>query len=139
MLGAVAVWALVQVKLLIIAVLIALILAAAASPLVGGLRRIGLAPILAAWVTLLGGIVVLGGIITGIVFAVRNQWDELSTAATEGFDDLLGWVQTLPFPIDEQQVEDARNSIVDFLTSAEFGQTALSGVSARRSSSPASS
>ena len=63
------------------------------------------------------------------MFAVRNQWDELSTAATEGFDDLLGWVQTLPFPIDEQQVEDARNSIVDFLTSAEFGQTALSGVS----------
>ena len=63
-LGAVAVWALVQVKLLVIPVLIALILAAAASPLVGWLRRIGLAPILAAWVTLLGGIVVLGGIIT---------------------------------------------------------------------------
>ena len=34
-LGAVAVWALVQVKLLVIPVLIALILAAAASPLVG--------------------------------------------------------------------------------------------------------
>lgn len=128
-LGAVAVWALVQVKLLVIPVLIALILAAAASPLVGWLRRIGLAPILAAWVTLLGGILVLGGIITAIVFAVRNQWDELSTAATDGFDDLLGWVQTLPFPIDEQQVEDARNSVVDFLTSAEFGQTALTGVS----------
>jgi putative heme transporter len=128
-LGALAVWALVQVKLLVIPVLIALIVASAAAPLVGWLRRRGLSPMLAAWVTLLGGILVLGGIITAIVFAVRNQWDELSTAATEGFDDLLGWVQTLPFPVDEQQVEDARNSIVDFVTSAEFGQTALTGVS----------
>ena len=128
-LGALAVWALVQVKLLVIPVLIALIVASAAAPLVGWLRRRGLSPMLAAWVTLLGGILVLGGIITAIVFAVRNQWDELSTAATEGFDDLLGWVQTLPFPVDEQQVEDARTSIVDFVTSAEFGQTALTGVS----------
>ena len=128
-LGALAVWALVQVKLLVIPVLIALILAAAASPLVGWLRR-HMPPILAAWVTLLGGIVVLGGIITAIVFAVRNQWASLTESATEGFDDLLDWVETLPIPIDPQQVEDGRDSIIDFLTSAEFGRSAVAGVSA---------
>lgn len=128
-LGALAVWALVQVKLLVIPVLIALILAAAASPLVGWLRRY-MPPILAAWVTLLGGIVVLGGIITAIVFAVRNQWASLAQSATEGFDDLLAWVETLPIPIDPQQVEDARDSIIEFLTSAEFGRNAVAGVSA---------
>jgi predicted PurR-regulated permease PerM len=64
------------------------------------------------------------------VFAVRNQWDELVVAASEGFDDLLGWAQTLPFPIDEQQLDDARDGIIDFITSAEFGTGALAGVSA---------
>ncbi|WP_173921521.1 AI-2E family transporter [Agromyces sp. Marseille-P2726] len=128
-LGAIAVWALVQVKLLVIPVLIALIVAAAASPLIGWLRRF-MPPILAAWVTLLGGIIVLGGIVTAIVFAVRNQWGPLVQSASEGFDDLLAWVETLPFSIDRIQVEQARDSVVDFLTSAEFGRGALAGVSA---------
>jgi predicted PurR-regulated permease PerM len=128
-LGAIAVWALVQVKLLVIPVLIALIVAAAASPLIGWLRRL-MPPILAAWVTLLGGIIVLGGVITAIVFAVRNQWGPLVQSASEGFDDLLAWVETLPFTIDRNQVEQARDAVVDFLTSAEFGRGALAGVSA---------
>jgi predicted PurR-regulated permease PerM len=128
-LGALAVWALLQVRLLVIPVLIALILAAAAAPLVAWLRRKGWSPMLAAWTTLLGGILVLGGVVTLIVFAVRGQWDSLVESATEGFDDLLGWVQELPIPIDQQQIDEWRNSIVDFVTSAEFGQTALTGVS----------
>ncbi|HEX6955973.1 MAG TPA: AI-2E family transporter, partial [Agromyces sp.] len=128
-LGALAVWALLQVRLLVIPVLIALILAAAAAPLVAWLRRKGWSPMLAAWTTLLGGLLVLGGIVTLIVFAVRGQWESLVQSATEGFDDLLGWVQELPIPVDQQQIDDWRNSIVDFVTSAEFGQTALTGVS----------
>ncbi|WP_448003518.1 AI-2E family transporter [Agromyces bauzanensis] len=128
-LAALAIWALVQVKVLVIAVLVALILAAAAAPLVGWLRRHHVSPMLAAWITLLGSILVLGGIITGVVFAVRSQWADLVDSATQGFDDLLGWVQTLPIPIDQQQIDDARDSIIDFVTSAEFGQTALTGFS----------
>ncbi|MBM7503855.1 AI-2E family transporter [Agromyces aurantiacus] len=128
-LAAIAVWALLQVTVIVIPVLVAVILAAAASPLIGWLRRHGLPPMLAAWVTLLSGIIVLGAIITAIVFAVRSQWQELVDSATQGFDDLLGWVQRLPFPIEQQQLDDARNAIVDFVTSAEFGQTALTGVS----------
>src|SRR6478735_8633717 len=116
-LGALAVWALVQVKLLVIPVLIALIVASAAAPLVGWLRRRGLSPILAAWVTLVGGILVLGGVVTAIVFAVRNQWDELAASAGEGFDDLQAWLKDLPFPIDQQQVTSARDAIVDYVTS----------------------
>jgi predicted PurR-regulated permease PerM len=128
--AALAVWALVQVKLLVIPVLIAIILASAAAPLLRWLRGRGVNAMLAAWITLLGGIVVLGGVITLIVFAVRNQWDELVVSASEGFDDLLAWLQTLPIPIDQEQIDDARDAIVDFVTSAEFGTGALAGVSA---------
>lgn len=129
-LAGVAIWALVQVKLLVIPVLIAIIVAAAAAPLVGWLRRHGVSPILAAWITLLGGIIVFGGVVTLIVLAVRDQWQELAIAAAEGFDDLLDWAQTLPFPIDQQQIDDARDAIIEFVTSAEFGTGALAGVSA---------
>ena len=128
-LAAVAIWALLQVKLLVISVLIAIILAAAASPLLVWLRR-HMKPILAAWITLLGSILVLGGIITLIVFAVRNQWENLAESASEGLDDLQAWLADLPFPIDQRQITAARESIVDFVTSAEFGAGAIAGVSA---------
>lgn len=129
-LAALAVWALVQVKLLVISVLIAIILAAAAAPLVRWLRRHGVAPILAAWITLLGGILLLGAVVTLIVLAVRDQWGELVASASEGFDELIAWLQTLPVPIDQEQINAARDAIVDFFTSAEFGTGALAGVSA---------
>jgi len=87
---ALAIWALVQVDLLVVPVLIAIILAAAAAPLVGWLRRHGVSPILAAWITLLGGITVLGGIVTLIVFAEPNPaHDALARLERELGDDLL--------------------------------------------------
>ncbi|BDZ53980.1 AI-2E family transporter [Agromyces marinus] len=128
LLAALAIWALTQVTLIVIPVLIALILAAAASPLIIWLRK-RMPPMLAAWVTLLGGTAVLGGIITGVVFAVRSQWEELSTKAVQGFEDLIDWIQGLPIPIDEEQLLEWRDAILGFVTSAEFGRSALSGVS----------
>ncbi|GAA1055148.1 hypothetical protein GCM10017608_20000 [Agromyces luteolus] len=127
-LGALAVFALTRVTLIVIPVLIALILASAASPLIAWLRR-GMPPILAAWTALLGGILVLGGIVTAIVFAVRSQWNDLADSAVAGFEDLVDWVQSLPIPIDQSQLDEWRDGILDFVTSAEFGQSALTGVS----------
>jgi predicted PurR-regulated permease PerM len=128
--AAAAIWALVQVKLLVIPVLIAIILAAAASPLIAWLRRRGLAPILAAWITLLGGVIVFGGIVTLIVFAVRNQWGALADSAMDGYDDLQNWLAGLDLPIDTAQLDSIRDTIVGFVTSAEFGAGAIAGVSA---------
>lgn len=128
-LGSVLVWALVQVKLVVIPLLIALIVAAAAAPVIMWLRRF-MPNILAAWVALLSGALVFGGIITLIVFAVRDQWDELAASAVKGLDQLLTWLEDGPLPIDQQQIDDARDAAVDFLTSSQFGTGALAGVSA---------
>lgn len=125
-----AVWGLLQVKLLVIPVLIALILAAAAAPFIGWLRSRGVRPILAAWITLLGTLIVLGGVVTLLVLAVRSQLPRLVDSANEGLDDLQAWLADLPIPIDAEQVESARTAIVDFVTSAEFGAGAIAGVSA---------
>lgn len=128
-LASVLVFGLVQVKLVVIPVLISVILAAAIAPLVGWLRRRGLSALVATWLTLLAGVVALGGIVTLIVLAVRNQWTELAAAASDGLDELQALLLQGPIPIDRAQLESARAAIVDFITSAEFGTGALAGVS----------
>ncbi len=131
-LAALLVWAMVQLKLVVIPLLIALIVAAAAAPVILWLRRF-MSNLLAAWAALLGGALVFGGIVTLIVFAVRDQWDELAKSAVAGIDQLLAWLKDGPLPIDQQQIDDARDAGVDFLTSSQFGSGALAGVSAAAS------
>jgi predicted PurR-regulated permease PerM len=129
-LAAGAVYALVQVKLVVIPVLVALILASALAPLVGWLRRRGLPVMLATWLTLLAGALILGGIVTLIVFAVRNQWGALALAATDGLDELQGLLVEGPLELDSDAFTAVRDAVVALVTSAQFGTGALAGVTA---------
>lgn len=124
------VFALVQLKLVVIPVLIAVIVASALSPLMRWLIRHGLSAMLATWVTLVSVILVFGGLITLIVFAVRGQWRQLGDSAAQGIDDLHGFVTGLPIEIDQAQIDGGRDAVVGFLTSSQFGTGALAGVSA---------
>ncbi|TFV98002.1 AI-2E family transporter [Leifsonia flava] len=128
-LAAVVVWGLVQLKLVVIPVLIALILAAALSPVIGWMRRRGLPAIVATWIALIGGIVIFGGIITLIVFAVRGQWEELSKSATKGIDAVGDFLQSGSLPIDQDQLDSLKGTVTDFFTSSQFGTGAIAGVS----------
>ncbi|KQO97102.1 hypothetical protein ASF30_16835 [Leifsonia sp. Leaf264] len=128
-LAAVFVWGLVQLKLVVIPVLIALILAAALSPVIGWMRRRGLPAIVATWIALIGGIVVFGGIVTLIVFAVRGQWDELSRSATKGIDAVGDFLKSGSLPIDQDQLDGLKDTVTDFFTSSQFGSGAIAGVS----------
>ncbi len=129
-LAAVIVFGLVQLKLVVIPVLIALILAAALAPVIGWMRRRGLPAMVATWITLVGGIVVFGGIVTLIVIAVRGQWDDLSSSAADGIDRIGDFLKSGSLPIDQSQLDDARDAVTGFLTSSQFGTGALAGVSA---------
>lgn len=129
-LASAVVFALVQLKLVVIPVLIALILAAAISPVVNWLRKHNVSSILATWITLIAGVLVFGGIVTLIALAVRNQWDSLSKAASDGINQLQDFLAHGPIPIDQHQIDSARKAIVDFVTSKQFGTGAITGVSA---------
>ncbi|WP_044441660.1 AI-2E family transporter [Agreia bicolorata] len=128
-LAVVIVFALVQLKLVVIPVLIALIIAAAASPIMGFLKNRGMSAILATWLTLLAGILVIGGLITLIVFAVRGQWDTLASSAKDGLDQLQDFITTGPIPIDASQIESVKQALIDFATSSQAGSGALAGAS----------
>ncbi|WP_235856962.1 AI-2E family transporter [Occultella glacieicola] len=127
--AAVIVLALVQVKLVAIPLMVALILAAALTPVVAWMRRRGVPALLATWLTLIAAVVFIGGVVTGIVFAVRNQWEELATAAREGLAELQEISQRfqVSFDIDWDSVLD---SVTEFVTSAQFGSGAVAGLSA---------
>ncbi|MFJ6418877.1 AI-2E family transporter [Paeniglutamicibacter sp. NPDC091659] len=125
----VAVYGMIQLKLIVIPLMVALILAAALSPVVAFLRGKGLPGALATWITFLAAIVVLGGIVTGIVFAVRSEWDELVTAAAEGFGELQKFVVSGPLPLDQEMIDRATEAVTGFATSSRFGAGALVGIS----------
>lgn len=129
LLAAALVFALIQLKLVVIPLLIAIILASALAPVISFLRRRGLSPILATWVTLITGIVVFGGIVTLIVVAVRGQWEQLATSAVAGFEQVQDFIQNGPLPIDQAQLDSFGTTVTDFLTSSQFGTGALAGVS----------
>jgi predicted PurR-regulated permease PerM len=117
-------------SLVTIPVVIALILASALHPVVSWLRRHKVPSVVATIIALLAILIVLGLITWLIVEAVENQWDDLRSSAVEGFQQLQDFATTLPFSIDDQQIEDVTNTATDFVTSAQFGSGALAGVSA---------
>lgn len=125
----VAVFGLSQVSLAVLPLLIALILSSALWPLVRLARKV-MSAMLAAWTVFLGSLVVIGGVGTGIVFAVRAEWSGLVDQAVEGFKQLQGMVKDLPLQISQQQIDDGVTAVTDFLTSSQFGAGALTGLSA---------
>ena len=126
---AVLVLVVIQLTLVVIPVLIALVLAAAISPMVSFLRRKGLPSLLATWISLVALVALLSAILWLVVAAVVSQWDELRDQALDGFDELQSYVQGLPFDITDEQIQSVRDSATGLLQSDAVGSGAVAGVS----------
>ncbi|WP_457963265.1 AI-2E family transporter [Arthrobacter sp. D1-29] len=124
-----SVYALMQVKLLVIPVLIALILAAAIGPFVNTLRRRGLPGGAATGLAFVALLLLLAGVSTVIYFSVRSQWGELVQQASSGLDELEQFLLTGPIPVDQEQLNQAREGIIQFATSSQFRSGAITGLS----------
>ncbi|WHE37737.1 AI-2E family transporter [Microbacterium sp. BDGP8] len=119
-----------QVSVVAIPLILALIFACAFAPAMSWMRRHGVPSLLATIITLLTIVLLLSGLSWLIVWAVRDQWDDLYSQAEEGFQQLVAWAQTLPFSIDQKQIDEWLGALGDFVTSAQFGSGAIAGVSA---------
>ncbi|MDI3331473.1 MAG: AI-2E family transporter [Micrococcus sp.] len=124
------VWVLLRVTLVVVALLVALILAAAVAPAVKWLERRGWSNLLATLAAFLGILVLVGGVITGIVFSVRSEWDTLTTQAVEGWEELQRFVTAGPLPIDTAAIDQAARQVGQFLSSGAAASGAISGISA---------
>lgn len=121
-------YASIQLKLVVIPVLIALIVASAFRPLVRVLER-RMPRLLAAVLSLLAGVLVFGGIVTIAVLQVESQFANLSRSVTSGVDRVIVFINEGPFKIGAAQIRSIQNTVVDFVTSSQFGAGALAGVS----------
>lgn len=119
-----------QITVVTIPLVLALIFASAFWPAMSWMRSRGVPPLLATLLTFIAIVLLLGAIGWLIVWAVRDQWDELSAQATEGFEQFMEWTRTLPFAPAEEQVDEWLGALTDFITSAQFGSGALAGVGA---------
>lgn len=122
-----------ELSTVVIPILLALIFASTFSPVMSWLREHRVPSALATVLVLLAIVLLLTGIGWLIVWAVRDQWEDLQAQAQDGFAQVLSWVNTLPFA-DADQIEEWRDNVIDFLTgfvtSAQFGSGALAGVGA---------
>lgn len=123
----VVVYAGTALRLVVVPLLIATLIAAAAGPLVTWLSRRGLPRTLALWATLLGGLAVFGGLLWLVGSAVRDQWDELRTGAQEGIQELQRYLRNGPLDLDQQQIDDAQESVIEFLQGPNVQAGAISG------------
>lgn len=122
----VVVWAGVQLRLLVVPLLLAILIAAAASPLVRLLTR-WVPRMLAVWITLLAFFLVLGAIVLGVGTAVRAQWPELVEGATSGLEELQRFLAEGPLGIDQEQIDSAVSQLGDLASGAQVQAGAITG------------
>lgn len=124
------VYALRQLKLIVIPVLIAAIIAAAVAPVVRWLRRRGVPNTLATWIALLLG----GGTLTVVVWLVvrgiRNGWEDLAGSATQGLEELQVYLRNGPLEISQEQIAQGREQLTGLLASDRFTSGAIAGATA---------
>jgi len=129
-LAAGVIWGLRVLSTVVIPILLALIFASTFAPVMRWLRERRVPPALATVIVMLGILLILSGVGWLITWAVRDQWDELSAQALDGFNQAIDWIYTLPFAPTDEQLRGWADTIMDFVTSAQFGSGALAGVGA---------
>ncbi|WP_375388434.1 AI-2E family transporter [uncultured Amnibacterium sp.] len=123
------VYAGITLKLVVLPVIIALILAAAFAPLTGALKRRRVPAPIAALISLLLGVGLLVGLLTIVGLAVASQLDTLVDSATKGYGQLQTVLSNGSLPIDTKQIQQAQEAATAYLSSGAFDSTALSGLS----------
>lgn len=127
-LSAVALFLIVQLRLILIPVVIALILASALNPIMRRFRAWRFPPALATVIVLVSILGLFTLLVWLVSWAVGNQWEELSDSAKEGIAELQEMAGNLPFAIDDAQIQEWQDKAVEFITSGDVGAGALQGV-----------
>lgn len=130
-LAGLVVYGTVTLSLVVIPVILALIISASSWPLIRFLTARGIPPVIATLMVLVSVLLVVGGLVTGIVFMVRSQWDALNASAIQGLGSLVDWANAnFPVTIDDAQIAAWIEQVRGFLFSSQFRGAAASSVTA---------
>jgi predicted PurR-regulated permease PerM len=106
-----------RIRVVVIPLAIALLLAALLQPLAAALVKRGLPPALATAITLLSGLVGIGLLVWLVEEQFRNGLGDLTTQINGGIDKIQDWLINGPLGLSQQQINDyvesARRSVAD--------------------------
>ncbi|GGM07851.1 AI-2E family transporter [Dactylosporangium sucinum] len=94
-------------RLVVIPVAVALLLAALLEPAAGWLRRHGMHRSLAAAIVLVGGLIVVFGGLGVIVYTFIAQFNDLARQVRGGLNEIRHWLSYGPLHISERQLNEA--------------------------------
>ncbi len=120
-LGAVL-WGMSFVSELVIPIIVAMLLAALLQPVFHGLGRL-LPPALAAFITVLGTLGVIIGLLSFVGSQLVSQLDDITTKATQGLDQIRSWLRT-SFGVTDSQLQDYLDRAREGLSSSNLTDTA---------------
>jgi putative heme transporter len=133
LLGAIVVglWALGQLRIVVVPVLVALLLATYLVPPVDLLRRQGWPSALATFFVMTVSVLVLAGVVTLIAPAFVDQFSELEDSVDEAIAEVVRWLVEGPFDLAradiDRAVDDALSSLRE--NAGGIGKGVLSGAS----------
>ena len=106
-----------RIRVVVIPLAIALLLAALLQPLAAALVKRGVPPALATAITLLSGLVGIGLLVWLVEEQFRNGLGDLTTQINGGIDKIQDWLINGPLGLSQQQINDyvdsARRSVAD--------------------------
>jgi predicted PurR-regulated permease PerM len=116
-------WALSKLHSVVIPVAIAMLLSALLSPAVSWLRRRGVHRSLATALVLIGGVLLVGGVLTLVVTEFVNNYTGLADSAQTGLDRIQNWLQGGLFHLSDQQLSSLIDAAQKWLTEHQSSLT----------------
>lgn len=124
---ALVVWVLVQLRLVVLPVFVALLLVTVMAPVAERLRDRGVPNLLATWIAFLGFFALVAGLFWFIVPSIADEFDDLSSTLGDGIERIEDWLIDGPLDVDRQQIAEAKERIGDSLTQGASTQRIVSG------------
>jgi predicted PurR-regulated permease PerM len=120
------VYLLAKLRLVVLPVFVALLLASILSPPARLLERRGVPTLAASWLTFGGLLLLLGTIVTLIVPAIADEFDELGPVVSEGVDDVERWLVEGPLELSRDEIVRYREQAGERLS--EFARSSSGSV-----------
>jgi predicted PurR-regulated permease PerM len=98
-------------RLMVIPVVVAILLAALLEPVAGRLRRHGVNRSLAAAIVLVGGLLVVLGGLGVIIYTFIAQFDNLAGQVRGGLNEIRHWLARGPLHVSERQLNDTIDAL----------------------------
>ena len=110
--AAALIWLIVQVRIIVIPVVIALLLSALLYPIVHAFERRGWPRPLGVLAALLTFLVAVSGLVWLIISQLRAGFGDVARRSAQAWGDILHWIETAPFGLSADQVDGFVGQVV---------------------------